>query len=85
MMLAAAAYLDKQAAVIELARHDIHIVVPQEHPEALRAPPRHLHRVLHACSAADRGGLSLQLLAPQEHSDTSSLRRSKDSSHHEKS
>ena len=52
MLLAAGADLDEQAAVIELARHNIYIVVPQEDPEALGAPPRHLHSVLHACSAA---------------------------------
>ena len=74
-MLAAGAYLNEQAAVIELARHHIHIVVPQEHPEALGAPPRHLHGVLHACRAAERGGLSLQLPTPQEKSDTSNLPR----------
>ena len=84
-MPAAAAYLDEQAAVIELARHYVHIVVSQEHPEALGAPPRHLHGVLHACSAADTGDLSLQLPTTQEHSDTRSLHRSKDSSHQGKS
>ena len=84
-MLAAEADLDEQAAVIELARHYIHIVVPQEDPEALGAPPRHLHSVLHACSAAERGGLSLQLPTPQEKRELINLQRSRDSKLHDKS
>lgn len=48
-MPGARAHLHKEAAVIELARHHVHVAAAQEDAEALGPAPRHLHCVLEAC------------------------------------
>ena len=50
MYISLKADLDKKAAVIELARDHVHMAVAKKNAEALRAAPRHLHRVLQACT-----------------------------------